>query len=309
MSFFLNSIKLIRPLNAIIVFATLSIVRFILANTFEDNGLTPLVSVLDYLLMIIIGMWILGSGNVINDVIDQDIDRINKPDKVIIPDKISTNQALFMYWSMNALALIGSSYLAFKYEVNNYLLVPFLAIVLLYIYSKYLKKSFFLGNLAIAVLCAALPVVGFMVEENNMNIILEKDQVQYHLIGYQILCMISFSFLLVLCRELVKDCEDVDGDRSAGANTIPIKLGKSFSRRLMVVYLALYILIFSVINYLRFQLSGSKNLLVFGSIYILIIFSGFFFVYKKSKDDKFYSWMSAMIKIYMILGLLFMLIK
>ena len=309
MSFIFNSIKLIRPLNAIIVFATLLVVRIILKDTFDEFELTPQVNIVDYFLMILIGMWILGSGNVINDVIDQEIDKINKPEKVIIPVKISTGYALFMYWSMNGLALLGSTYLAYKYEVISYLLVPFLAILLLFVYSKYLKKSFFLGNLAIAILCATLPVVGFMVEDRNMNIILETERVQYFLIGYQILCMISFSFVLVLCRELVKDCEDVEGDRSAGAVTIPIKMGLKFSKNLMLFYLCIYVCIFAIVNYCRYQLMQSDSLFISTVIYISLVIAGVILVYRKSNENKFYTRMSAMIKIYLILGLLFMLIK
>ena len=309
MSFIVNSIKLIRPLNAIIVFATLLVVRIILGDTFETNGLEPLINIYDYMLMIIIGMWILGSGNVINDIIDQEIDKINKPAKVIIPEKISTGYALFMYWSMNALALIASMYLANKYEVISYVLVPLLAIALLFIYSKYLKKTFFFGNLAIAMLCATLPVVGFLVEGKNMEIVFLNDKVQYEVIIYQIICMISFSFILVMCRELVKDCEDVDGDRSAGAVTIPIKLGRKFSRNLMLAYLAIYICIFGVVNFFRFQLTHSRSLLLSTIVYIILVVAGVFIVYRKKQGDSFYTWMSAMIKIYLILGLLFMLIK
>ena len=309
MTFILNSIKLIRPLNAIIVFATLMVVRYILTTSFDMFGLEPTIFIWDYLLMIIIGMWILGSGNVINDIIDQEIDMINKPKKVIIPHKISNNQALFIYWSMNASAIICSAYLAYKYQVNNYLLVPFLSIALLYVYSKWLKKSLFFGNYVIAFLCAALPVVGFMVEQYNLDIIRLKSYDTYILIIYQIICMVTFSFLLVLCRELVKDCEDVEGDASAGARTIPIKYGIPFSRKLMLFYILTYLIVFAVTNYLRYGLTHSFNLFLWSVVYIVLVVASFLFLLNKYKDIIFFKKMSSMIKIYLIMGLLFMLIN
>jgi 4-hydroxybenzoate polyprenyltransferase len=309
MTFIINSIKLIRPLNAIIVFATLMVVRYILTASFDKFGLEPGIHFWDYLLMIIIGMWILGSGNVINDIIDQEIDKINKPGKVIIPHKISNNQALFIYWSMNASAIICSAYLAFKYQVNNYLLVPFLTIALLYIYSKWLKKSLFFGNYVIAFLCAVLPVVGFLVEKRNLDIIKLQNYDTYILIIYQIICMVTFSFLLVLCRELVKDCEDVEGDASAGARTIPIKFGIQFSRKLMLWYIFSYLIVFAITNYLRFELTSSYNLIIWTFIYIVLVVISFLFIKNKYRELIFFKKMSSMIKIYMIMGLLFMLIN
>lgn len=92
MKFIINSIKLIRPLNAIIVFATLMVVRYILTASFDMFGLEPTIFIWDYLLMIIIGMWILGSGNVINDIIDQEIDMINKPKKSSFLTKYRTTR-------------------------------------------------------------------------------------------------------------------------------------------------------------------------------------------------------------------------
>lgn len=309
MSFLANTIKLIRPLNAIIVLATLLIVRIILANFFGILDLEPLVSPIDYSLMIIIGMAILGAGNVINDIIDQDIDLINKPHKVLIPAKITSKQAWYIYIILNIASLISSAYLAFKYSMPYYFFVPLFTVVLLFIYSKWLKKSLFFGNFVIAFLCACLPVVGFLVEDINMNIIMDRDLLIYHQIGYELACMISFSFILVMCRELVKDCQDVEGDLTAGANTIPIRYGISLSRQLMLFYILLYLIIFGIINYLRYDLVHSSTLIWATVLYILFVLITFFYLLNKYNGVPFFAKMSGLIKIYLILGLLFMLVK
>lgn len=309
MSFLANTIRLIRPLNAIIVLATLLIVRIILAGFFSTLDLEPLVSPIDYALMIIIGMAILGAGNVINDIIDQDIDLINKPHKVLIPAKITSRQAWYVYIILNVTSLIGSAYLAFKYSMPYYFFVPLFTVVLLYVYSKWLKKSLFFGNFVIAFLCACLPVVGFLVEDLNMTIIQQKDPQIYNQIGFELACMISFSFILVMCRELVKDCQDVEGDQTAGANTIPIRFGIPFSRRLMLFYILVYLIIFGIINYFRYNLVTSSVLIWATVFYILFVLVSFIYLLNKYSGVPFFAKMSAMIKIYMILGLLFMLFK
>jgi len=148
-----------------------------------------------------------------------------------------------------------------------------------------------------------------MVEQYNLDIIRLKSYDTYILIIYQIICMVTFSFLLVLCRELVKDCEDVEGDASAGARTIPIKYGIPFSRKLMLFYILTYLIVFAVTNYLRYGLTHSFNLFLWSVVYIVLVVASFLFLLNKYKDIIFFKKMSSMIKIYLIMGLLFMLIN
>ncbi|HEX5001375.1 MAG TPA: UbiA family prenyltransferase, partial [Bacteroidia bacterium] len=40
-----------------------------------------------------------------------------------------------------------------------------------------------------------------------------------------------FAFLITLSREIIKDCEDVDGDRQNGCDTFPVKFGEPAARK------------------------------------------------------------------------------
>jgi len=308
MIFLLHVIMLIRPLNALIVFAALIVVRLVLQSEYATLNLTPHITQTDYLLMIVTGMLILGSGNVVNDIIDQEIDRINKPGKAIIPEKVTSLQAWILYSMMNLAAVLLSAYLAARYGVLQYLSLPVGAILLLYVYSRYLKKRFFWGNFAIAFLCASLPLAGFLVESSNVELIRSNDPDVYRLIAYQVICMMSFSFILVLNRELVKDCEDVDGDSRVGADTMPIRLGNEYCRKIMLGYFILYALVFSTLNYQRYLLQPGSLLMIATVVFLVVYAFGIIYAWRKYEGKKFYSVMSALIKLYLIIGLLFMLI-
>lgn len=302
-------IKLIRPINALIVFAALMVVRLILIGFYNSFDIHPIIDAADYFLMMCIGMLILGAGNVVNDIIDVDIDLVNKPHKALIPGRVSIRQAWIVYFSINILALLLSVYLIMKYQVGWYIFMPFCAILLLYVYSRWLKKKFFIGNLVIAILCSVIGLVGYWVEMDNIHTIRKLSGLDYSMILYSAWSISIFSFLLVLARELIKDCEDVEGDRSAGATTIPIKLGLVRSDRLIMILLVLYGVVFLTLSAARFYLSNSTPMFIAVIAYLMIYIFGIRWTMTKFTDKKLYSRLSNLVKVFLILGLVFILIK
>ncbi|MCC7148073.1 MAG: UbiA family prenyltransferase [Saprospiraceae bacterium] len=302
-------LKLIRPINALIVFATLMVVRLILFQYYNSFKIQPSIDAADYFLMMVTGMLILGAGNVINDIIDVDIDRLNKPRKALIPRRVSIRLAWVVYFSLNILALLFSVYLIQKYQVGWYIFMPFCAILMLYVYSRWLKKKFFIGNLVIALLCGVLGLVGFWVEMDNIHTIKELSDKDYTMILYSAGSIFIFSFLLVLARELIKDCEDMVGDRSAGATTIPIKLGLVRSDRLIMFLWVLYGVVFLALSIARYKLYESTPMMIAIIIYLIIYVLSIRWIMVRFADKNLYSRLSTLVKIFLILGLIFILIK
>lgn len=285
------------------------VVRLILFQYYNPFKIQPSIDAADYFLMMVTGMLILGAGNVINDIIDVDIDRLNKPRKALIPRRVSIRLAWVVYFSLNILALIFSVYLILKYQVGWYIFMPFCAILLLYVYSRWLKKKFFIGNLVIALLCGVLGLVGFWVEMDNIHTIKELSDKDYTMILYSAGSIFIFSFLLVLARELIKDCEDMVGDRSAGATTIPIKLGLVRSDRLIMFLWVLYGVVFLALSIARYKLYVSTPMMIAIIIYLIIYVLSIRWIMVRFADKNLYSRLSTLVKIFLILGLIFILIK
>lgn len=285
------------------------VVRLILFQYYNPFKIQPSIDAADYFLMMVTGMLILGAGNVINDIIDVDIDRLNKPRKALIPRRVSIRLAWVVYFSLNILALIFSVYLILKYQVGWYIFMPFCAILMLYVYSRWLKKKFFIGNLVIALLCGVLGLVGFWVEMDNIHTIKELSDKDYTMILYSAGSIFIFSFLLVLARELIKDCEDMVGDRSAGATTIPIKLGLVRSDRLIMFLWVLYGVVFLALSIARYKLYESTPMMIAIIIYLIIYVLSIRWIMVRFADKNLYSRLSTLVKIFLILGLIFILIK
>lgn len=143
------------------------------------------------------------AGNMQNDVLDVQVDRINRPDRPLPAGRIAVPSAIRAAWALYFLA----AGLAFAINPPAGLLT--LAMVLLLcLYNLKLKALPLWGNLAVALLCALAVYLP------------EAPLLPIHT-GFPVL----FAFLATLAREVAKDAEDVPGDRAAGLATLPIRFG------------------------------------------------------------------------------------
>jgi 4-hydroxybenzoate polyprenyltransferase len=153
------------------------------------------------------------SGYVINDVFDMETDQINKPEKLIVGRLISVRFALWIYFALLLEGLLFGW--LFQWLTGNvfFVLLVFTVQLSLFLYAKYLKKSTFLGNLLVAFL-AAFPYILF-------TLIFGIQGFHFQVVFW----VFVFAFVLNLLREIVKDWQDMSGDKVIQARTIPIVLG------------------------------------------------------------------------------------
>ncbi len=143
-------------------------------------------------------------GNVVNDILDIEIDRINKPWRPLPSGRISLSSAK-----------AGASLLLMAGIVLSLILPPVcpviavIASLLLYTYSWRVKKTGFPGNLVIALL-------SFMVVEYGG--LAGPDPTRSLVPGL-------YAFLIILGREIYKGVEDIEGDRRHEVRTIAVSLG------------------------------------------------------------------------------------
>ncbi|MBW9223106.1 UbiA family prenyltransferase [Methanothermococcus sp. SCGC AD-155-E23] len=162
---------------------------------------------------------ICGFGNVINDIYDVDIDRINKPHRPLPSGRVSLKGAKVLAWilAISGLLLSLFNWICFVIALLN--------TFILYLYARLFKRDKRIGNLLVAYLTGSVFLFGGASVGN-----------------------ILITFILFLCallttwaREVVKDFEDMEGDRERGVISLPIKYGKR------ALYLALGLLILAVI--------------------------------------------------------------
>ena len=188
-------ILITRPLNCGITFATIVIACAICKFPFD----IPTIIIAGF-----IGALVNAGGNVINDYFDLEIDKLNRPNRILPANKISKSTALLFYLVLTLIA-IGSSF----FLTTNASLIVLFTIFILFFYSYKLKQIPLWGNIAVAFSTALAFLFGSVVVGNF----------------YCGITPAIFAFLISLMRELVKDIEDIKGDSAIGISTFPIKYG------------------------------------------------------------------------------------
>ena len=226
-------IKLIRPLNLLIVALTMYGLGWFFESIYGKSETHGLFS-LPYSLLVFSTLIIAAAGNIINDYFDIKADRINKPKRLIIGKHIKRRVAIVSHWGLNFVAFCIAAYLSYVMDSFWYVFIHLLTINVLWFYSMRGKRLFFTGNLLIAALTALVPIlVGFYFHQIYFSTEITFNSDYYPFLGelkenyifYISLGLACFAFVLNLAREIVKDMEDVEGDKKLPAKTLPIVLG------------------------------------------------------------------------------------
>jgi len=204
--------QLSRPVNILITFVSIPVACWIAGGTASSWFL--------YLLAGITGALIAAGANAINDAFDIDIDRINRPDRPLPRGALTPHDAWWMWLILSIAALIINLFLNLVA-----LLIVVLSIILLYFYSARLKRKVLIGNLVIGLMTGMAFIYGGVVVGRMDHAIVPA----------------VFAFFVNLARELLKDIEDMEGDRKENAITLPVKYGVTLT--LVLATISLLILI------------------------------------------------------------------
>lgn len=225
---YLLFLRIIRWPNLLVIFLTQLLFQYCIIHPLLSHiNISPQLRVTDFLMIAGVYQLIAAAGYIINDYFDLAIDEINKPDKVYIGRGISKEGALAVYLVMNLLALILSVIVSFKLGNISLIICIFLSEIFLFCYSAFFKKKFLIGNVIVAVVTASAITVLILAEPSmtfmQYSMVIPSE---FRFIITVTLIYTCFAIVISFARELIKDLEDVKGDRTYGGRTIPIVLGR-----------------------------------------------------------------------------------
>ena len=242
-SYLNNIFKIIRWKNLAIISLSQIFIKFFFIDFFiqKDQLLNE-----NFVILLIVTILIAASGYIVNDIYDYNLDQINKPEKVVLGKFLKSRDAIIIYMMFNCLAIVLSIFLCMKIEQEIYILVFLLIIYCLWLYSKKLKKYKTIGNILIA----------FFISLSILNVplfsyknILSDDRFFVFLIIsiYSVL-----AFLINVKREIIKDIEDIEGDKIHKVKSLPIIFGTKKSK--LVTIIIGIILMFAISSLITFQI-------------------------------------------------------
>lgn len=198
------------------------------------------------LLIILATVLIAAGGYVINDYFDVKIDRINRPDEVIVTRSISKPAAMRLSMILSGVGIACGIAVAVLLRSLTIGILFVLIPGLLWFYSSSYKRLFMVGNLIIALLAGVTPIVVAMTNVAVLQLRYETI-LPYTTLVHDIYAWLGgfalFAFLLTWIREIIKDMQDQMGDRELECHSMPVVWGekwtKVFVTGLIVVTLAI----------------------------------------------------------------------
>jgi 4-hydroxybenzoate polyprenyltransferase len=307
MKMLLAFFRLIRSLNLLfIVLTQVLFYFFVVIPIFNDAVETPPLNGINFIFLCFSSVLVAAAGYIINDYFDLNIDRINKPDKLVVEKIINRRWAILWHWILSLLGIAIGFYIGFRENIFWIGFANLFCVIALWFYSTTFKKKLLTGNILISLLTAwVVLVVGFAEHYkvmDNLNIYGGVDRSK--LLRFTFLYS-GFAFIISLVREVIKDIEDMEGDAKFGCKTMPVVWGvivsKVFSATWLVVLLATVVIVMIYMLQLHWWVPAVYCL-------VMVILPLLLILRKISTAQKIqdYHRISNMLKIVMLTGILSM---
>lgn len=278
-------LELIRPINCALASVAVIAGGFLVVKTVTF----PL------LLAAATAFLITGAGNSINDFFDVESDKINRPRRPIPSGTMTKGLAILITLALFGVGIFLSSmvnWLTFMIAIfNSFMLV---------LYSFNFQHKMLMGNIAVSYLAASAFIFGGAAVNNLMLPII----------------LALLAGLATLSREIVKDLEDLEGDRRSFIKKITSRMRESFADRFRVNpwgiklrYKTVYAVLIATFSLWMAVVISSLpylwNILGFSYLVLLVptdaifIFASFILIRRRR-----YGRVSKLIKIGMALGML-----
>lgn len=335
MNTFIAFIKLIRLPNLLIVALTQYVIRFAImlpilkATTSDIEGfdLTLQMTELDFFLLSLSTVMVAAAGYIINDYFDVKVDRVNRPNSIIVGKYIKRRVCMGAHIVISGIAILIGIYLAYKLGNWKLSLIQTLSVGALWYYSTMFKKQVLIGNVIIAILAALVPFVAGLYElillHKNAGVLLNKllfylesgiplngvqpifygvlNNLMFWTLGFSI-----FAFLSTMVREIIKDIEDYEGDKKYWSNTLAVVYGKKKAAKLAQLFALIMIALISYLQYMQITAGDTGSFIYFLiAVQIPLIIVVYKLQLGKEKQD--FSKLSKYMKVIMLMGIVYTL--
>jgi 4-hydroxybenzoate polyprenyltransferase len=302
-------LRLIRFPNLIYIALTQCLYQYcVVMPIFDKAALPPVFNTAYFALISFSSILIAAGGYIINDYFDVNIDLINKPERTIIEKIIKRRQAILLHLLLSLLGIVIGLYVGYK--MNNIFigLSNIACAVVLWFYSTTFKRKLLIGNVLISLLTAWTV---FFIAFIHLSNLFFTTPGSYSMVDSSRLFRISvmytaFAFIISLIREVVKDLEDMEGDRRYGCKTIPIVWGVPAAKIFIAVWMVVLVAMLSVVQFYVLQFGWWISAGYVVTLVILPLIWLFRKLYHAAQPADYHG-ISTAIKVIMFTGILSML--
>ena len=263
-----------------------------------------------FALLVVGTMMVAAGGYVVNDYFDVKIDRINRPDRLIVTQSVRRETALRLSCVLTGVGVVCG--LAVAWVCKSWAVATVFGLVpgLLWFYSSSYKRLFLIGNLIISLSASLVPL---LVGLANVGLLYARygNLIHYTTLTHDLYVWLGgfsvFAFLCTLIREIIKDLQDQMGDRELECHTMPIVIGNLWTKVMvtLLVLLTIGLLVYVWYALLPFAKSWdslSTRYIVFGMLVPLVCELVLLWAAKIPSD---YRTAQLLMKFVMFLGVLY----
>ena len=297
--------KMIRWPNLVMIVLSMTLLLFLLIK--PGLGLTGLIgmSLWEFALLVAAVLLTAMGGYVINDLKDMQTDALNKPGKNTFETTFTGKQGWIFYWIFTIGGILAGSLLSFLLGKGSYSLIFILTAGLLWFYATRYQCQPLVGNLVVAFLSAFSFGLVWLYE--LMALQGQSVQVDHNAlmtVNALVLIYMGFAFLISLLREVVKDIEDVEGDKKTGCLTLPVAYGTKKAKNIaLIVNLSG---LFASFGFQWFFYKNGFNVLFLFFFLVDMLFGFVFLKLINASRKEHFSRLSLWIKLLMVAGVLSM---
>ena len=207
-------LALTRPGNMILT------VIAVIAGSFIAAGPEIMDFQIEVAICCVCSMILVGGGNALNDYNDRETDKENHPERPIPSGSISADTV-----SVYAQALLVTGLLILLFALDNKMpfVIALIGIILLIAYENGLKAAGISGNITVGLMSGAVFLfAGMAVNEPGPT-----------------LWIFGLAVFATITREIIKDIQDLEGDRDR--RTLPASIGIENSLRVAILFLLIAI--------------------------------------------------------------------
>ena len=155
------------------------------------------------LLLILSIVFITAGGYVINDYFDVKIDRINRPDDLVVTRHITRDGAMYLFYALTIIGVLLGLVVAWWSHCWTFAMILVVVPGLLWFYSASYKRQLLVGNIVVSFLSALVPMLIAIINADYLRHLYGETLAYTPIIG-QLYVWLSgfalFAFLITLAR-------------------------------------------------------------------------------------------------------------
>ena len=241
----ISILKLIRFMNLLIAFGVVNITFFILDEPISYLTLHAIIIILSTMSI----------GYILNDIIDIPNDLVNKKNNLIANKTITHKQSYIMIFIFIIILAHSSMYI--NYIAQFFLF--FFILPILFSYNFFFRTQILIGNICVALMLSSVFLFSALIVNQNI---------------YMVFTPCLFAFFLNLIREIIKDLNDIEGDKFIKMKTLPIIFGEKKTIRfikILILGLCLFLFFHAYIYSINYYFSSMIILVEIPLIYSLFL--------------------------------------